>query len=62
VLEIDNNSDDETHRFITSEGTTLTVYNDGTEKNNRNLPRADFLYTEQIGTGRIICDYTFRKK
>lgn len=27
-----------------------------------NLPRADFLYTEQIGTGGTVCDYTFRKK
>ena len=32
---IDNNSDDDTHQFIISEGTTLTVYNDGTEKNNQ---------------------------
>ena len=31
-----NNSNDETHQFIISEGTTLTVYNDGTEKNNKN--------------------------
>ena len=36
LLEIDNNSDDETHQYIISEGTTLTVYNDGTEKNNQN--------------------------
>lgn len=27
---------DETHQFILTEGTTLTVYNDGTEKNNNN--------------------------
>ena len=33
---IDNNSDDDTHQFIISEGTTLTVYNDGTQKNNQN--------------------------
>jgi len=33
---IDNNSDDDTHQFIISEGTTLTVYNDGTKKNNQN--------------------------
>ncbi len=26
----------ETHQFIISEGTALTVYNDGTVKNNRN--------------------------
>lgn len=26
------------------------------------LPRADFLYTQQIGTGGDMCDYTFRKK
>ena len=36
LLEIDNNSDDDTHQFLISEGTTLTVYNDGTEKNNQN--------------------------
>ena len=36
LLEIDNSSDDETHQYIISEGTTLTVYNDGTEKNNQN--------------------------
>ena len=36
LLEIDNNSDDDTHQFIITEGTTLTVYNDGTEKNNQN--------------------------
>ncbi|MDE7278807.1 MAG: L-2-amino-thiazoline-4-carboxylic acid hydrolase [Oscillospiraceae bacterium] len=27
-----------------------------------NLPGADFLYTEQLGTGGSMCDYTFRKK
>ena len=26
------------------------------------LPRADFLYTQQIGTGGTMCDYTFRRK
>lgn len=26
------------------------------------LPKADFLYTEQIGTGGSMCDYTFKKK
>lgn len=36
LLEIENNSDDDTHQYIISEGTTLTVYNDGTEKNNKN--------------------------
>ncbi len=36
LLEIDNNSDDDTHQFIISEGPTLTVYNDGTVKNNQN--------------------------
>ena len=36
LLEIDNNSNDDTHQFIISEGTTLTVYNDGTVKNNQN--------------------------
>ena len=32
----DNNSNDDTHQFIISEGTTLQVYNDGTVKNNQN--------------------------
>ena len=27
-----------------------------------NLPRAEFLYTQQIGTGGTMCDYTFRKR
>ncbi len=36
LLGINNNSDDDTHQFIISEGTTLTVYNDGAEKNNQN--------------------------
>lgn len=27
-----------------------------------NLPRAEFLYTQQIGTGGSMCDYSFRKK
>ena len=36
LLGVENGSNDETHQFIISEGTALTVYNDGTEKNNRN--------------------------
>ena len=36
LLGIENGSDDEVHQFIISEGTTLTIYNDGTEKNNQN--------------------------
>ena len=36
LLETDNNSNDETHQFILTEETTLTIYNDGTEKNNHN--------------------------
>ena len=36
LLGMENNSDDETHQFIITEGTTLTVYNDGTVKNNQN--------------------------
>ncbi len=36
LLETDNNSNDETHQFILTEETTLTIYNDGTEKNNQN--------------------------
>lgn len=26
------------------------------------LPRAEFLYTQQIGRGGTMCDYTFRKR
>ncbi len=33
---METGNDDETHQFIISEGTALTVYNDGTVKNNRN--------------------------
>lgn len=29
-------SSDETHQFILAEGTALTIYNDGTVKNNQN--------------------------
>ncbi len=36
LLGVENGSNDETHQFIISEGTALTVYNDGTVKNNRN--------------------------
>lgn len=36
LLEIDNDSDDEVHQIIISEETMLTIYNDGTEKNNLN--------------------------
>lgn len=36
LLEIENNSNDETHQFLITEGTTLTIYNDGTVKNNQN--------------------------
>ena len=36
LLGADNGSNDEIHQFILSEETALTIYNDGTEKNNRN--------------------------
>ena len=36
LLGVENGSNDETHQFILSEETALTIYNDGTEKNNRN--------------------------
>lgn len=36
LFEIDNGSDDEVHQFIITEGTTLTIYNDGSIKNNQN--------------------------
>lgn len=36
LLAIDNNSEDEIHQFLITEGTTLSIYNDGTIKNNQN--------------------------
>ena len=36
MLGIDNNSNDETHQFIISKETMLSIYNDGTVKNNQN--------------------------
>lgn len=36
LLETDNGSDNEVHQFILTEGTALTVYNDGTVKNDQN--------------------------
>lgn len=36
LLEIENGSNDDTHQFIIAEETTLTIYNDGTVKNNQN--------------------------
>ena len=36
LLETENGSDDEIHQFILAEETALTLYNDGTVKNNQN--------------------------
>lgn len=36
ILSIPAECNDETHQFIITEGTTLTVYNNGEVKNNRN--------------------------
>ena len=36
LLGVENGSNDETHQFIIPEGTALTIYNDGTVKNNLN--------------------------
>ena len=36
LLGVDNGSNDEIHQFIIPEGPALTIYNDGTVKNNRN--------------------------
>lgn len=36
LLEVDNGSDDEVHQTIIAEETMLTIYNDGTIKNNNN--------------------------
>lgn len=36
LLEIDNQSEDEVHQVLISEETMLTVYNDGSIKNNAN--------------------------
>lgn len=36
LLEIENGSEDEIHQFLITEETTLTIYNDGSIKNNQN--------------------------
>ena len=36
LLGVEESSSDETHQFVLSEETALTVYNDGTHKNNQN--------------------------
>ncbi len=36
ILQIDNENDDPVHQVILSEGTTLTIYNDGTGSPNQN--------------------------
>ena len=36
LLGIENGSDDATHQFLLTEGTALTIYNDGTVKNDQN--------------------------
>ena len=36
LLGVENGSDDATHQFILTEETALTIYNDGTVKNNQN--------------------------
>lgn len=36
IFRIDESSNDEIHQFIISKETTLTIYNDGTLKNNQN--------------------------
>ena len=52
LLGVENGSNDETHQFIISEETALTVYNDGTVKNNlnRNICLA---FTWMILTGNM---------
>ena len=36
LLEAENDSEDAIHQFILTEGTALTIYNDGTVKNDQN--------------------------
>ena len=36
LLEIENNSDDKGHQILITEETMLTIYNDGSKKNNLN--------------------------
>lgn len=36
LLEIENDSDDEVHQILLCEETQLSIYNDGTSKNNNN--------------------------
>ena len=64
LLGIENGSDDEVHQFIISEGTALTIYNDGTVKNNQNqnICRAftvddiEIAYEKVIASGARIID------
>lgn len=45
---IDNGSNDPVHQVILSEGTALTIYNDGSHKNNRNQNISLVFLTENI--------------
>lgn len=36
LLEIENDREDTIHQFLITEGTALTIYNDGSVKNNQN--------------------------
>ena len=59
LLSTDNGSNDTIHQTIISEETTLTVYNDGTVKNNSNqniclaftVDDVDFEYTRLVSFG-----------
>ena len=49
LLEIENGSEDETHQFLITEGTALSIYNDGTVKNNQNQNICLAFTVEDIG-------------
>ena len=49
LLGVENGSQDETHQFILSGETALTIYNDGTEKYNQNQSICLAFTVEDIG-------------
>ena len=48
LLKVENQSDDPVHQFIVNSPVSLTVYNDGTEKNNANQNMCIAFTTDDI--------------
>ena len=55
LLGIEYDSEDESHQFLISEETTLTVYNDGSIKNNQNQNICLAFTVDDIEIGRASC-------